>query len=238
MEFYYSNSIEGNIITLDNRESRHCTKVLRNKIGDEISVVDGLGNLYIGELIFSDKRSCKIKIRNTIKEYNKKNYYIHIGISPTKNHDRLEWFVEKSVEIGVNEISLINCSRTLRKSIKMDRLNNIAIAAMKQSLNSLLPKINDIIDFEKFIHQNKNISNFICHLEKENRKSMFYYDKSIREGKNTCLVIGPEGDFTLDEIKLSKNNNFKSITLGENRLRTETAGIVACHLTGVINSLK
>ena len=109
---------------------------------------------------------------------------------------------------------------------------------MKQSLKSFLPIINDIVDFESFINKNKNSSNFICHLEKEDRKSIFYYNKSIRKEKNTCLVIGPEGDFTPDEIKLSENNNYKSITLGESRLRTETAGIVACHLTGIINSLK
>ena len=236
MEFFFSNNIDADIITLDNLESRHCVKVMRYKIGDSINIVDGLGNLYVGNLIFVDKKSCQVKIDDIIKNYNKKNHYIHIGISPIKNHDRLAWFVEKSIEIGIDEITFIKCARTLRKTVKMDRLNKIAITAMKQTLKAYLPKINDIMDIKEFIKKQDHSDNFICQLEDDHRKNIFYYKQSILKKKNSCMIIGPEGDFTSDEIKLCKNNGFNSITLGESRLRTETAGIIACHLANIINS--
>ena len=235
MEFFFSNNIQNQIITLDSVESRHCNKVMRHKIGDKISVVDGLGNLYVGDLIFSDKRKCQVRVAEMINNYNKRNHYTHVAISPIKNHDRLEWFVEKSIEIGIDEISFIKCLRTQRKSIKIDRLNKIAKTAMKQSLKAYLPKINDIVKIDDFIIKKKQSINFICHLEDGHKKDIFHYKKTVLKKQKTCFMIGPEGDFTLDEIKLCKNNNFNSITLGESRLRTETAGVVACHLGNLIN---
>ena len=236
MEFFFSNIIDNDIITLDVFESRHCVKVMRHKIGDTINVVDGLGNLYVGNLIFIDKKSCKMKIDDIIKNYNKRNHYIHIAISPIKNHDRLEWFIEKSVEIGVDEITLINCTRTLRKTIKIDRLKKIALTAMKQTLKAYLPIINDIVDVDDFIKQNKHSNRFVCHLENDDRKDLFFYKNSMLKKEDCCFLIGPEGDFTFDEINLCKDYGFNPISLGEGRLRTETAGIVACHLSNVINS--
>ena len=236
MEFYFSNNILDKIIKLDSVESRHCIKVMRHINGDTINVVDGLGNLYIGNLILADKKNCQVKIVDVINNYNKKNHYIHVAISPIKNHDRLEWFVEKSIELGIDEITFIKCSRTQRNSIKLKRINKIAITAIKQTLKAYLPKINNIIDFKDFIVNQNHSDNFICHLEDGIRRDIFYYKKSILKKQKICFMIGPEGDFTLSEIKLCKNYNFNSITLGESRLRTETAGMVACHLGNIINS--
>lgn len=235
MELFFSNHIVDDIIYLDSQESRHCTKVLRKSIGDKINIVDGLGNLYFGEIIYISKSECKVEIANVEKNYGKKNYYIHIAISPIKNHDRLEWFVEKTIEIGVDEISFINCERTLRKNIKMGRINRLAITAMKQTLKSKLPKINNIKKFSDFLKICNQNTKFICHLDNNDKKNFFHYKNSILKNKSSCILIGPEGDFSSNEILESKNFHFQSISLGNSRLRTETAGVVSCNLINAIN---
>ena len=235
MEFFYSNNIKDDLIILDNVESKHCIKVLRKSIGDKVNVVDGNGNLYIGIIHLDNSKECQIKIIDIINDYNNKNFYIHIAISPIKNHHRLEWFVEKAIEIGIDEISFIDCNRTLKKIIKMERIKKTAISAMKQTLKAKLPKINKICNYNDFIRNNKEKNKFICHLEKENKSNIFSFKVDIQKNKNVCILIGPEGDFTENEINNSKNYNFKALTLGESRLRTETAGIIACHLLNIIN---
>jgi len=236
MDFFFSNDINNQTIILDNYESRHCIKVMRHKIGDLIKIVDGLGNLYSGNLVSFNKNSCAIQINDKTENYKKRNQHIHIGISPIKNQDRLEWFIEKSVEIGIDEITLIDCDRTLRKKIKIDRLNKIAITAMKQSLKAYIPKINDVTSVNDFIMYNQNSSKFICHLDNDDRKDVLYYKDDIKKYKNVSILIGPEGDFSASEIELAVDNSFLCVTLGNSRLRTETAGIVACHLFNLMNS--
>ena len=173
MEIFYSNNIANNLVVLDAYETKHCIKVLRNKIGDLVNVVDGKGNLFKGIIESYNNKHCSIKINEISKNYESKDYYIHIAISPIKNHDRIEWFIEKSVEIGIDEISFINCNRTIRKKINIDRLNKIAIIAMKQTLKAKIPKINPISDIDGFINT-KNISNkYICHLEKNICQTIF-----------------------------------------------------------------
>ena len=235
MELFFSNHIIDDIIYLDSQESRHCTKVLRKSLGDKINVVDGLGNLYFGEIIYISKSECKVEIASIEKDYGKKNYYIHIAISPIKNHDRLEWFVEKTIEIGVDEISFINCERNLRKNIKMERINRLAITAMKQTLKSKLPKINNIKKFSDFLKICNQNTKFICHLDNNDKKNFFHYKNSILKNKSSCILIGPEGDFSSSEVLESKKFHFQSISLGNSRLRTETAGVVSCNLINVIN---
>ena len=233
MELFYSNQFDNNIITLDIFESKHCLKVLRKSIGDIISIVDGKGTLFKGKIISNDNKHCRVEIQETIHDYNKRNYYVHIAISPTKNHNRIEWFIEKSIEIGVDEISFIDCSRTIRKKINIDRLNKTAISAMKQTLKAKLPKINSIVKLNDFIYKNKNSNKFICHLEESISKTIFNFKKNNEFGDSACIMIGPEGDFTIDEINFSKENSFSFLSLGDSRLRTETAGIVACHLLNI-----
>tara|TARA_B100001996_G_scaffold360524_1_gene326583 strand:- start:540 stop:1253 length:714 start_codon:yes stop_codon:yes gene_type:complete len=234
MELFFSDNINNDIIILDLQESRHCTKVLRKSIGDTVNVVDGIGNFYKGQIILISKNNCEIRINEILNDYGKKKYYTHIAISPIKNHERLEWFIEKSVEIGIDEISFIRCSRTLRKNIKLDRINRIAVTAMKQTLKAKLPKINEVEGFSSFLNRANEGMKFICHLENNERKNLFSFKDSIISSLHSCVLIGPEGDFTLDEISLSKKHNFIPISLGNSRLRTETAGIVSCNL---INSI-
>ena len=231
--YFFSDIIEGNIITLDKAESNHCIKVLRKLNGDKINVVDGTGKLYVGKIINDDKFQCQVEIEEIIEKNKNKENYIQVAISPTKNHDRIDWFIEKAVEIGVDEISFIKCERTLRKKIKINRLTRIAITAIKQSLKAQLPKLNDIVTFNEFLNKNQNNIGYICHLEEGNRTNLF--SLGLKEKKN-FILIGPEGDFSSNEIKLARSNNIRSISLGESRLRTETAGVVACHLLNLKNN--
>tara|TARA_Y100001970_G_C14142211_1_gene807813 strand:- start:84 stop:797 length:714 start_codon:yes stop_codon:yes gene_type:complete len=236
MKFFYSNNINDDIIELDSIESRHCIKVLRKKEGDIIHIVDGKGNLYKGSILTIGQKDCHIKIKEVINDYGGNDYYIHIGISPIKNHDRLEWFLEKSVEIGIDEISLIKCNRTIRDTIKLERLYRTAVTAMKQTLKAKIPKINNVVNFDDFINNCSNENKFICHLEESERLDLFSFKKKIKKSKNCSIIIGPEGDFTNKEIDEAKNYNFMPVTLGDSRLRTETAGVVACHLMNIINN--
>ena len=240
MQFFYSNNIIedeelNKKILLDSVESNHCINVLRYQIGDKINVVDGLGNLYVGKIKDYKKKECFIDVLQVKNEFKKRNFNIHIAIAPTKNHDRIEWFVEKAVEIGVDQISFINCNRSLRKQIRMNRINKVAITAMKQTLKTYLPKISSYPNLEDFIKQNNTRVGFICHLEEGEKKTFFDY-KSIIKKQDTFVLIGPEGDFDEEEIKYAINSNIKPVTLGDSRLRTETAGIVACHLINLLNA--
>lgn len=237
MEFFYSDDIHDDVIKLNTHESKHCIRVLRKKEGESLNVVDGKGTLYQGKLISITKKNCYVRIDKIFENYSCRDYYIHIAISPIKNHDRIEWFIEKSIEIGVDEISFIRCERTLRKKIKLERLHRTALSAMKQTLKAKIPIINDIIDFDDFVNVNNKSNMFICHLENENRKNLFHYRKEISDNYKHCILIGPEGDFTSNEIKLSKKMNHHPITLGTSRLRTETAGVVSCSILNFLNTL-
>lgn len=237
MEFFFSENINNSTIILGSMEFRHCIKVMRHNIGDAISVVDGKGNLYEGKIKKINRNDCEVLIDAVIEGYCRKESYVHIGISPIKNHDRLEWFVEKSIEIGVDEISFINCFRTLREKIKIDRLHRTAIAALKQSLKAKLPIINEPVNINDFIKSCSNKNKFICHLENSNRETLFSFKNDILKNPNSCVLIGPEGDFTTDEIDLCEKYGFYSVALGDSRLRTETAGIVSCNIVNIIQNL-
>ena len=231
MNIFFSKNISTDIAVLDKIESNHCLNVLRNEIGDKVMLVDGEGCTY--ECIIDSVKN-KIAYLNILnKIYSpKKSNYIHIAISPVKNHDRIEWFIEKSIEIGVDEISFISCERTLRRKIRIDRLKKIAVTAMKQSLKSILPKINDINKFDSFVRTNNSENNFICYLDNNNNEKIF--EKNIVNKKSICILIGPEGDFSKNEVDLAIEDGFKPLSLGDSRLRTETAGIVACNLANII----
>jgi len=236
MQLFFSENINDNLIILDKAESNHCLKALRYNIGDKVHVVDGLNNYYEGIIAAIENKICYIEIKNKIKVFDNRKYYIHIAISPLKNQDRLEWFIEKSVEIGVDEISFINCTRTLRKKIRMERITKIAKSAMKQTIKATLPIINPIISYSDFIKNLKINNNFICHLEHEIQNDIFSYRSNILENKKVCVLIGPEGDFSIKEVESAYDRGVKPLNLGSSRLRTETAGIIACHLSNLIMS--
>jgi 16S rRNA (uracil1498-N3)-methyltransferase len=205
------------------------------KTGDSIQLIDGKGGLYVAEIIDDNQKHCAVKITDTKKEFSKRDWSLHIAIAPTKNMDRLEWFVEKATEIGIDEISLIDCNKSERTIVKAERLNKVAISAIKQSLKAYLPKISDVVDFKKLIASAKDFKGekFIAHCH--SREVLPHIKTLYKPKSNTIILIGPEGDFSVDEIKLALDNDFKEISLGASRLRTETAALYACTTINILN---
>ena len=222
MNYFFSKDIVDDKIILSNKEMIHCVKVLRHKVEDRINVVDGKGNLYEVEIlsITSDKCETKIISTKTIKN----NVKVHLIICPTKNHKRIEWMLEKIVEIGVDRVSFIISKNTIRKNVNMERLNKIALSAMKQTQNAFLPVIDDCIKFKDVFSLVKSKEKYIAHL---NKKNNIHLNLSINNTNSRCILIGPEGDFTDEEVEYSLKNGFKEVSLGISRLRTETSGIVS-----------
>ena len=233
MNLFFSPDINSETHFLSQEESKHCAKVLRLTTGDKINLIDGKGSFYEAEIIELAHNKCKVKILTTKKEFGKRNFYLHLAVSPTKNIERFEWFLEKATEIGIDEISPIICQHSERSQIKTDRLNKILISAIKQSLNGYLPALNEIKRFEKFISSYSQFQGhkFIAHCQLPEMTMQSAYKKT----NNALILIGPEGDFTKDEIQLALQNGFQSISLGNKRLRTETAAVVACHTVNLIN---
>lgn len=233
MQLFYNPEIKSNdtVFTFDKEESRHIIKVLRKQNGDKIHITNGLGFLFTSEIISASEKKCEVKIiTETFEE--PVNYSIHIAVAPTKMNDRLEWFLEKATEIGLHEITPIICEHSERKVYKIDRAEKIVQAAMKQSLQFYMPKINDPITFSEFVKQNFDTKKYIAHCEETDRKS---FKNTIQKGENSLILIGPEGDFSTKEINLAIEQGFTPVTLGNTRLRTETAALVACHTAALIN---
>lgn len=232
MQLFYTPDISSNVYTLSKEESRHCIMVLRKHIGDEVHLIDGKGGFYTARITDDNSKSCKLEIINVQKRFGESPYYIHIAIAPTKSNDRFEWFLEKATEIGVNEITPIICDNSERKVLKLERMNKILVSAMKQSNRAYLPQLNELTSFKDFVPANSNENRFIAHCEKDEKPLL---KDLLIKGENTLLLIGPEGDFSKNEIQLAKENKFSAISLGSSRLRTETAGVVACHTINLIN---
>lgn len=225
--------IQNNVAILNEDESLHCVKVLRHKVGDIIQVIDGNGTRAIGKIEAAHAKQCAVSLieKEVVKQTRK--YKLHIAIAPTKNIERIEWFVEKAVEIGIDEISFIKCKNSERTVIKDDRLKKVAEAAVKQSQQAYIPKINPLIDFKEFIKKNISDVKLIAHCENE---SKHHIKQFITTTKTFTVLIGPEGDFTKDEITLALSLNYFPVALGDSRLRTETAGLFACGAFASINS--
>jgi 16S rRNA (uracil1498-N3)-methyltransferase len=222
MHLFYDPSIkiESNSHQLSEEESKHACKVMRLQIGDQIQILDGVGQAFTCEIVLDNPKKCEVKILSFIS--NPKDHpSIHIAIAPTKNIDRIEWFLEKATEIGITEITPIICSNSERKVIKEDRLLKIIVAAMKQSKRLHLPKLNPICTFNDFIAANPKGLIAHCYLAEK------FELENVFENQNCPILIGPEGDFSEDEVSKALLKNYKTITLGNNRLRTETAGLYA-----------
>lgn len=232
MNLFYQPLIQQGIYALDAIESKHCTKVLRQRTGDIIHITDGKGFLYHAVITKADVERCVFDIRDTI-EQPLRPYSIHIAISPTKHADRIEWFVEKSVEIGVDSITLIDCEHTERSHQKFERLEKIAVSAMKQSLRLTLPTLKGPVPAEDIIRSSVETSKFIAYVDQENPHHL----KNLAEAGSSYLVlIGPEGDFSKEELTLAMDHQFQKVSLGSSRLRTETAGLAACHILNLVNT--
>ncbi len=211
------------VIQLPQEESKHISKVLRMQLGDKIEIVNGKGDLFEAEIILNHQKHCQVRITSQ-KHFNKDAFHIHIAIAPTKNMDRFEYFLEKSTELGIHEITPIICANSERKIIKNERLEKVLIAAMKQSKRLYLPKLNPLTTIEEFIKQHPSGLVAHCYNNQKNELS-----KALASS-NLPVLIGPEGDFSVDEIQELIKNNYLPITLGKTRLRTETAGLYACAL--------
>lgn len=232
--FYIPDLIESEPV-LNEEETRHCAKVLRKKKGDNIFITDGNGNLYKAEILAIERRNTFLKIVSKTSEYHKRKYNLHVAIAPTKNIDRFEWFLEKATEIGIDEITPIICQNSERKVIKPDRLEKIIESAMKQSVKAYKPKLNDLQKISEFLQSKCMASEkYIANCYNSNNT---FLGKTIKKQTNSVIMVGPEGDFTRDEVLLSEKSGYESVSLGESRLRTETAGIYICGVFSVINTL-
>ncbi|HRV53655.1 MAG: 16S rRNA (uracil(1498)-N(3))-methyltransferase [Bacteroidetes bacterium] len=225
MELFYSSQISNQIALLDEQESRHCIKVLRHRQNDELNFTDGNGNIYSGKLSKADLRQCEITIQNIQKE-EQRNFELHIAIAPTKAMERFEWFLEKAAELGVEEITPLLCRHSERKHLNMERCEKILISGMKQSNRSRKPKLNEMTPFNKMMNHNADVK-AIAHCSSGDKKSII----EIMQASSLLLLIGPEGDFSEEEIKLATDASFIPLTLGDKRLRTETAAVHAASIT-------
>ena len=231
MNWFFQPAIpEGNHFLVD-EEFRHCIKVLRKKVGDQIQLVDGKGTYYFAVLTSVEKNRCTFSLSNSEAE-NKKEYHIHIAIAPTKNQDRVEWFVEKAIEFGVDQISFIRCFHSERTSIKQERIDRIAVSAMKQSGRATLPRFSILTDFKTFIETTTDDQRFIAYVDQQNPNHLF---QVATPAKNYTVLIGPEGDFSEEEIESASKQGFRKVSLGNYRLRTETAAISACQILHLVN---
>ncbi|HEY2581272.1 MAG TPA: 16S rRNA (uracil(1498)-N(3))-methyltransferase [Mucilaginibacter sp.] len=217
---------------LNEEESKHCIRVLRLEAGNEVQLIDGKGGMYIADIEDAHPKRTLLHIKSVITAFNRRNHHLHIAIAPTKNIERVEWFLEKATEIGIDEISLIICQRSERKEVKVDRLNKIITSAIKQSVKAYHPVLNSPVNFKQLLAKPFDGQKFIAHCEKGDKTSL--KDQLVEHGRYLVL-IGPEGDFTTYEIEGALHNGFKAISLGESRLRTETAALEACFAVNFLN---
>lgn len=235
MHLFYTPTIEPHHTSflLSEEESKHAVRVLRLQSGATVHLVDGRGGMYKTEIIDPHPKRTSLRVLEVQTEVAKPNYRLHIAVAPTKSIDRIEWFLEKATEIGITEFTPIICARSERKEVKVDRLEKVAVAAMKQSLKAYLPKINPATDISKFLDREGGAATIkgIAHCL-EGQK---IYISSFPPTTDYLLLIGPEGDFTEEEIQKATAQGFVAISLGEARLRTETAALAACLETSLLN---
>jgi len=233
MQLFYTPDITNSpLYYLSEEESKHAIRVLRLQSGEHVQLIDGKGGLYEAEIVDPHPKKVALKLLSQQQEFGKRNHYLHIAVAPTKNIERLEWFLEKATEIGIDEISLIICQRSERKEAKAERLNKIITSAIKQSLKAYHPVLNEAASFQKFIAQAKADQKLIAHCEPGEKGDL---RNLIKPHGNYLVMIGPEGDFAPKEIADALLNGFEPITLGESRLRTETAALEACFEINFLN---
>ncbi len=235
MQLFYNATLDTSIsqFVFDAEESRHVTKVLRKKEGDILHITNGKGYIFEAEIIDANLKKCKAQIVSTTKKHPER-YWFHMVVAPTKSNDRFEWFLEKATEIGVNEITPIICDHSERKTVKQERIQKVVQSAMKQSLQAFLPKVNDAMTYDQFLEKQHSGLLFIAHCEDDEKADL---KRRVAADTDITILIGPEGDFSRKEIKMAYEKGFVPVSLGQNRLRTETAGIVACTIVNTINNV-
>lgn len=232
--FYHSEAQHKNqALVFDKEESRHIVKVLRKSVGSILNITNGLGKFFISKIVVANPNKCSVLLTE-VTEQAPLPYQLHLAVAPTKLNDRYEWFLEKATEIGITEITPVFCKHSERTKIKPERYEKILQSAMKQSLKAYLPKLNKAVSFSEFIalQSQNSAQKYIAHCAEGEKNSL----KAVIKPKDDVLVlIGPEGDFASSEIELALQHHFVPVSLGESRLRTETAAIVACHSVAFVN---
>lgn len=232
MHIFYTPDIKSDTYELNEEESKHCIKVLRLIAGTNLYLVDGKGGFYTAQIEDPHPKRTRLKVIDKSEEFGKRNHYLHIAIAPTKNIERIEWFLEKATEIGIDEITPIICERSERKEVKLERLNKVITSAVKQSIKAYHPKLNVATRFSDFISQNTKHHKFIAHCMPGTKLCI---KDQFEAHSNYIVLIGPEGDFTYNELELAINNNYIPVSLGDSRLRTETAALEACFEINFLN---
>jgi 16S rRNA (uracil1498-N3)-methyltransferase len=247
MNLFYTPDILGDLYSLNEEESRHCSKVLRLSEGDTIHLTDGKGTLFEARITSAKSRQVAVEVISRQDGFGKRDYYLHMAVAPTKNIDRFEWFLEKATEIGVDEITPLICDHSERRHLRTDRLEKVTTAAMKQSLKAYHPKLNEPIHISKFLTAQYTdfpappFPSLPANPLPDNKYIAYIISGTpllkqlYQKGNSATILIGPEGDFSPDEVEAAKKSGYHVISLGESRLRTETAAIVACHTIGLLN---
>ncbi|MDR5590321.1 16S rRNA (uracil(1498)-N(3))-methyltransferase [Christiangramia sp. SM2212] len=234
MQLFFNPNIseKDELVTFPRDESKHIVKVLRKKEGDLLNITNGKGLLFSAEIIQADIKQCVVKILSFEKQA-PPPYYLHMIVAPTKMNDRYEWFLEKAMEIGVHEITPVICDHSERKVVKLERYERVLLSAMKQSLHLSFPVLNEPVNFNELMDRDLEGAKMIAHCEDVAEKP--YLQKKVYSSQKVNILIGPEGDFSPEEIELALKNKWDQISLGDSRLRTETAAIVACHTVAMKN---
>ena len=234
MQLFYNPTLEeeSKHFTFDSFESKHIVKVLRRKVGDQLQITNGRGLFLFATITDNNAKGCTVAITHH-KRIHPTKHSLHLAVAPTKMNDRFEWFLEKATEIGVHEITPILCDRSERKTVKSERYEKVIQSAMKQSFQAYLPKLNPLITLADFLEQDTKGLLFIAHCEDTERYEL---KRNIAPDKPVTILIGPEGDFTKEEIKKAKAKGYKPVSMGKTRLRTETAAIVACTTVALTNN--
>jgi len=234
MQLFYNPDLDNGVsqFIFPEDESKHIIKVLRKKVDDILHITNGKGQRFEAKIIDANPKKCKVQVISHAKKHQKMHWF-HLVVAPPKSNDRFEWFLEKATEIGVNEITPIICERSERKTVKHERLEKVVQSAMKQSLRSYLPQLNQAIPFNEYLEKEHKGLLFIAHCEKGEKVDL---RRRVAPDHDITVLIGPEGDFTNTEIKSAQDRGFLSVSLGEARLRTETAAVVACTMVNMINS--
>ena len=236
--FYVPNA--NSVNELPEEEAQHAVRVLRMEMGDEMMLMDGEGVFYRAVVTEATKKRCLYRIEETLPQERQWQPHLHLAMAPTKNMDRTEWFAEKATEIGFDELTFLKCRWSERTVIKTERIEKILVSAMKQSHKAWKPVLNEMTDFKAFLQEiekrEQPMQKFICHCyEEEGLGAKVMLKEAVKSGEDVLVLVGPEGDFSIDEVKMAEAQGFQSVTLGKSRLRTETAALVAVHIMNLIN---
>ncbi|RTQ51469.1 16S rRNA (uracil(1498)-N(3))-methyltransferase [Hymenobacter gummosus] len=230
---FYAPDLSGPSYTLPEDESKHAVRVLRLQPGDAVELLDGRGGVFRAQVADDNPKRCQLRVTDE-QRVPRRPYTVHVAVAPTKNLDRMEWLVEKATEIGIDRLSFLRCARSERRELKLDRLERIAVSALKQSSQAWLPQLDELTDFAAFVRAVEAETTFIAHLAEGERRNL---SQVAAQGTGCCVLIGPEGDFTPEEIRLALERGIRPVALGHSRLRTETAALAACHTVHVAREL-